>query len=625
MRTTRESQQALDLEIAKLEQDLVILRRRRNSLSPISQLPTELIFRIFYLSIHCPETERKVLISIRLEGTRRSITHVSHGWRTVALEWPKLWSEIHIRDRTNVEHLDLARKRAKDLPLSIAFCGDRVYGTPGVFHIFQVETERLTSVVLSAPIEVLRSLLPKIKACSNTIQFLRLEVPHSGRWTPVDLTQIDSFYNFPRLQRLEIQNWNTLFIPPALFNPTSLTMLKLAFFCLPAARVIHAVFASLRNVVQHLTSLSLTIILPPHLEDVSLDITGTPPINMPALEDIAFISNGARVLSELSSVLCVPSSIRTVRILAQQGASSQDVSLALHHACTNIASPRFLQIDNEFDPGDGTHKMDVRGLKNPPLTAHSNAHMSEKPDLPLIPVGSRSHASRPIFYSNESRNRWKTGRSAGDRCCQPLPNLGRLRLTALPTGRSDGNRPATERPLECRVGFFRHNAVTLSFIAGPYAGRHPPEVQPYTFPVPLINPANWLFSALHHILVTCQFPVPFWKALASVPTLRVIEYQVTNFEDAFCRVLEEAVASGQVGAGDRTFYPSLNAIRITFEGKNVAWDVEYAERLALVLLHKHQGMGTPTFEWLDFKGCGTHVDADTLRLLFSVSKSVCWY
>ncbi|KAF6749930.1 hypothetical protein DFP72DRAFT_533015 [Ephemerocybe angulata] len=546
MRTTPESQQALDLEIAKLEQVLAALKRRRNGLSPFSQLHTELICKIFDLSIRCPETDRDLLISIRPERTRLSICHVSLHWRTVALEWPKLWSAIHIRDNTKVEYLDLVRKRAKDLPLSIDFYGkilgytDGTVLSPGVRHIFQVETERLTSVVLSAPIKVLRSLLPKIKACSNAIQFLKLEAPHSAHgWTPVDVTQMDTFCNFPNLRYLEIANWNTLFIPPASFNPTSLTALELVFRWLPAVPVIHAVFASLRNVAQQLTSLSLGIVLPPHLEDASLDIAGTPPINLSSLETIGVLSNGGRILSEIFSVLCIPSSIRTVAICAQQGASSQDVSLTLHHACANIPSPRFLQIDDDFDPSDGTYEIDVCASKYPPSTPHSNAH----------------------------------------------------------------------------------NAVMLAFFAPPFPAHGPPGVEPYTFPIPLVNPANWLFSALHHILVTCPFPAPFWKALASVPTLRVIEYQVTKFEDGFYRALDETLASGQV----RTFYPSLNAIGITFEGEDLVWDVGYAERLAILLLRKHQGMGPPHFEWIDFKGCSSHMDADTLRLLFSVSKSVCWY
>ncbi|KAF6745556.1 hypothetical protein DFP72DRAFT_47674 [Ephemerocybe angulata] len=509
MSTIADSQRVLDLEIGKLEQDLVSLKRRRNGLSPISQLPTELMCKIFHLSIQTIEWARK---PNRHEEARRSISHVSHGWRTVALEWPKLWSEIHIRDRTKVENLDLVRTRAKDLPLSIDFDGNTVYGTPGVQDMFRTETERLANVVLYAPIEVLRSLLLKLKACPNTIQSLELGAPKLSDWTRGTQTQMDSFCNFPKLQHLRIVGWDTLFIPPAAFNPTSLTTLEVRFFSLPAANVIR--------------------------------IAGALPIDMQCLEDISLVSNGHRVLSALSSVIRVPSSIRTVTIGAQQGASSQDISLALHHACTNIPSPRFLHINNEFDPSDGTYKMDVCALKKGPL-----------------------------------RSQWNT-----------------------------------------------HSSLRLSFFHPPYAGRPPPGAEPYTFPSSLVNPANWLFSALLHIVVTCPLPAPFWKALASVPTLGFIEYRVTHLEDVFYRTLEEGVEtdSDQVGAGDRKLYPSLVVIGIRFQQKGLSWGVEFAERLVITLLHKYQGMGPRHFKWLSFMGCHRHLDADTLRLLFSVSEKVYW-
>ncbi|KAF5325829.1 hypothetical protein D9611_000627 [Ephemerocybe angulata] len=549
MSTSPESQQALDLEIAKLEQDLITLKRRRNGLSPISQLPTELMSRIFHLSLQFPEAKGWDRASIRHEDTRRSITHVSHGWRTVALEWPNFWSKIHIRDATKVDYLDLVRKRAKDLPLSIEFYGgsagylNGTVGTPGVCHIFQVEAERLTSVVLYAPIKILRSLLPKLTACCNTLQFLALAAPHTVGRNPVNPTQMDTFCNFPRLRRLDITGWSTLFISPTSFNPTSLTTMEVSFFCVPAAHVTHAFFASLRIVAHHLTTLTLAFILPNPLESESLGIAGTPPIDMPRLKFIILQSNGQGILPALSSVIRIPSFIRDVHIVARQGASSQDISLTLQDACTNIPSPDLLRIDKKVFPRDGTYNIDVDAFKREgPLNSPWRAHS--------------------VF-----------------------------RLSFFPP-------PITERPSMA--------------------------VEPYTFPVPLVTPTNWLFSALRYLDLTFPFPVPFWKALALVPTLKAIKYCVTHPDDAFFQTLEEAIEADQVGTDDGKFFPSLLNLFPTFQQTGLSWDVEYAERLAILLLHKYQGKGSPYFECLDFAGCSRHLDADTLRLLFSVSKTVCW-
>ncbi|KAF5325836.1 hypothetical protein D9611_000628 [Ephemerocybe angulata] len=169
------------------------------------------------------------------------------------------------------------------------------------------------------------------------------------------------------------------------------------------------------------------------------------------------------------------------------------------------------------------------------------------------------------------------------------------------------------------------NAVSLRLLPSPYV-EPSPQVQPHTFPASLVNPDAWLFSALRRIALTCPFPIlPFWKALALVPTLEVIEHLVPHFDDAFCRALEEAVEADQVGlAEDGKCFPALVAICTTFQQKDLSWDVEYSERLAIALIRKLRRKGTPYFAWLEFYGCRRHIDADTLRLLFSVSREVWW-
>ncbi|KAF5338608.1 hypothetical protein D9611_012788 [Ephemerocybe angulata] len=201
MSTITESQQALDLEIAKLEQVLASLKRRRNALSAISQLPTELMHSIFYLSIRYPDEAhgRAWTRLSNLEDTRRSISHVSHDWRTIALEWPKLWSEIHIRNTPKAAYLDLVRERARGIPLSLVTHWNSA-AVPAVRHIFQTEGARLKSVALLEPVSLLRDLLPELKACRNTIEFLDLDDPSRHALSPDDLTETDALCNFPKLR-----------------------------------------------------------------------------------------------------------------------------------------------------------------------------------------------------------------------------------------------------------------------------------------------------------------------------------------------------------------------------------------------------------------------------------------
>ena len=76
-------QQVIDAEIKSLEESLRALKKRRNTLSPISSLPTEVIAAIFYLLREQPD------INLALP-----VTHVCHRWREIALAHPLFWSHL---------------------------------------------------------------------------------------------------------------------------------------------------------------------------------------------------------------------------------------------------------------------------------------------------------------------------------------------------------------------------------------------------------------------------------------------------------------------------------------------------------------------------------------------------
>ncbi|KAF6752099.1 hypothetical protein DFP72DRAFT_464409 [Ephemerocybe angulata] len=389
MTTIPESQHALDLEIAKLEQVLASLKRRRNALSAISQLPTELMHSIFYLSIRYPDEARGENWTplLNLEDTRRSISHVSHDWRTIALEWPALWSEIHIEKTPKVAYLDLIRERARGIPLSLVTHWITRSTVPAVRHVFQADGARLKSVALLDPVSVLRDLLPELNACSNTIEFLELDDPTSHPLGPPDRTETDALSgNFPKLRSLRISAWETLVLPPLSFNPASLTRLELFFRRFPSTHVTDALFGTLRNVALHLTSLTLSFMLPNNVQSGSLTTAGMLPIEMPCIKDISLISNGQNILPAFSSLLLVPSSVRKVLIAGRQGSTSQDLSSSLQHICTNIPSPEFLQLNYIFTPGDGLYSMHAYALKATPLNSQDAVELSpDNVTLRLLP------------------------------------------------------------------------------------------------------------------------------------------------------------------------------------------------------------------------------------------------
>ncbi|KAF6751393.1 hypothetical protein DFP72DRAFT_497576 [Ephemerocybe angulata] len=90
-----ESQIVLDREIARLEHDLVILKRRRNVLSPVSRIPPELISNIFFLSLRFLQADGITPEELHPDETKQAICAVCHQWREAVFTEPKLWMEIH--------------------------------------------------------------------------------------------------------------------------------------------------------------------------------------------------------------------------------------------------------------------------------------------------------------------------------------------------------------------------------------------------------------------------------------------------------------------------------------------------------------------------------------------------
>jgi hypothetical protein len=83
--TWQYQQQAIDAEIKSLEESLRALKQRRNTLAPISTLPTEVIFAIFYLL----REETDICLAL-------PVAHVCRQWREIALDHPLFWSRLNL-------------------------------------------------------------------------------------------------------------------------------------------------------------------------------------------------------------------------------------------------------------------------------------------------------------------------------------------------------------------------------------------------------------------------------------------------------------------------------------------------------------------------------------------------
>ncbi|KAF5339396.1 hypothetical protein D9611_009903 [Ephemerocybe angulata] len=121
---TTEAQIDIDREIARLELQLIDLKRRRNTLSPISTIPPEILSNIFFLALRFLQVDGDTLEDVEPDVTKRAICAVSHQWRETAFTEPKLWMEIHVRDFTATKYLDLIGKNLREIQeVYVEACG----------------------------------------------------------------------------------------------------------------------------------------------------------------------------------------------------------------------------------------------------------------------------------------------------------------------------------------------------------------------------------------------------------------------------------------------------------------------------------------------------------------------
>ncbi|KAF6741150.1 hypothetical protein DFP72DRAFT_946542 [Ephemerocybe angulata] len=88
---------AEDLSMAELTLEQ---RGAPQSPSPISTLPVELLFKVFYFSLRWADARGHSRRNTYPERTRLAINHVSQLWRATALRFPELWDEIYVREKT---------------------------------------------------------------------------------------------------------------------------------------------------------------------------------------------------------------------------------------------------------------------------------------------------------------------------------------------------------------------------------------------------------------------------------------------------------------------------------------------------------------------------------------------
>ena len=216
-------QRTIDAEIKSLEEFVRALKHRRNALSPVSSLPSEVFAAIFSL-LCIPGT-------LSLDGKpvyhleRVRVSHVCHQWREIALNQPLLWSHV---DFTTLSLAGIAETlvRAKSVPLHLEASVSRHCGWDNVrSSTFRKELRahlpHIRYLRTSAKPDHLQSTLNGLISPASTLEYLSLSsrVGRRNRRSGGQVLCIpDTLFDgsAPRLSCLELRNCNISWKSPLL-------------------------------------------------------------------------------------------------------------------------------------------------------------------------------------------------------------------------------------------------------------------------------------------------------------------------------------------------------------------------------------------------------------------------
>ncbi|KAG2343941.1 hypothetical protein BDR05DRAFT_207029 [Suillus weaverae] len=227
---TSKAQAEIDDELVALKEIMRSLRTRRNSLSPISSIPPEILGAIFVHHVqetqllHAPETPTVL--------SWLNIGHVCRHWREVALGTPELWATPFLRSSQATEEM-LMRSKMAPLKLKTGrrFRVDCAQKT--LMHI-----ERLQEVSIPYFLDgdsgtthrFITEFLEKVSSCSAPkLQSLSLD-----KWfeqTP--RIAIPASFPTPNLRNLQIRHCDLSWTSSVLTGLTVLNIKKLSPECLP--------------------------------------------------------------------------------------------------------------------------------------------------------------------------------------------------------------------------------------------------------------------------------------------------------------------------------------------------------------------------------------------------------
>jgi hypothetical protein len=311
---TSKAQTEIDDELVALEERMRALRTRRNSLSPISSIPPELLSTIFVH--HAQQTQllynpdNPDILSWLIVG------HICRHWREVALGTPELWATPFLNSLQATDEM-LARSKMAPLNLRIGWRYRVDTIQKALMH-----TERLQVVSLpflrgdTAGRRCINEFINKLSSCSAPkLQSLTLEV--GEKQTPRIAIPIS--FPAPNLCNLQIKHCDLSWASSALTGLTVLNIKKLSPECLPT---LDELISALRR-MPALHTLALEDALPTLSPDTT-SLPRAPHAMNVQLFHLKQLRLTAKMLEVANVLTCIESTTSEVRLVCQASSGNPD-------------------------------------------------------------------------------------------------------------------------------------------------------------------------------------------------------------------------------------------------------------------------------------------------------------
>ncbi|KAG2132780.1 hypothetical protein DEU56DRAFT_812004 [Suillus clintonianus] len=382
--STSKAQVEIDDEIVALEERMRALRIRRNSLSPISSLPPEILGAIFVH--HVQQTQ--LLYQDNPEAPAilswLNVGHVCRHWREVTLGTPELWSAPFLNSSQATEEMLV---RSKMAPLKLR-AGSRYRMDCVQMALMHIERLQEISLNLSpggsttyVTHHCITELLYKLLSCSAPkLQSLALEVGHGQ--TP--RIAIPTSFPAPNLRNLQINHCDLSWASSFLTGLTVLDIKNLSPECLPT---LDQLISALRRMpaLHSLTLEDALPILPPQM--VSLSPTSRAMnVRLPHLKRLCLT---AKTLEVANVLACIESTASEVQLICRASSENPNrewnlsipiISRVLERCFKGSPDksrqiPRSMQLSSPF----GIIRLHYSTIRNPPswgLTSYLDLDLS---------------------------------------------------------------------------------------------------------------------------------------------------------------------------------------------------------------------------------------------------------